>query len=493
MLSARFRGALALAMLSCVLRAQDAKPILDRISAQSMRGHVSFLASDLLQGRATPSPGLNVAAEYIAAQFRRAGLEPAGDDGYFQTAKFATYEPVTSGAVLELTSAGRKIAQDPAQAAFTLTSAISLNAAPVLCFNASDLDKVKALKHDDVAGKVLALFVEHSFFQDRQAYRTYSAARALKPALLIIAGPGTPRQRRARMVGLDEAAAEIPVVAIRDGDFAKAIQSGGTGLTITASFPAPKEQPATLRNVAAILRGSDPALRDTYILVTAHYDHIGVKAEGIGDLIYNGANDDASGTASVMEIAGALAAMNPRPKRSIVFIALFGEEEGLLGSQYYGRHPLFPLDKSIGDVNLEQLGRTDASDGPKIASATFTGFGFSDIPTSFRKAGEETGVTVYKDEKRSDPFFARSDNQALADLGVPAHTICVAFEFPDYHAVGDEWQKLDYENMAKVDRMVALGLIHLANSTTTPQWTTETDTKKYTDAWKSMHPVAGTQ
>ena len=128
----------------------------------------------------------------------------------------------------------------------------------------------------------------------------------------------------------------------------------------------------------------------------------------------------------------------------------------------------------------------------KIASATFTGFGFSDIPASFKKAGEETGVTVYKDEKRSDPFFARSDNQALADLGVPAHTICVAFEFPDYHAVGDEWQKLDYSNMAKVDRMVALGLIHLANSTTTPQWTTESDTKRYTDAWKTRH-AAGTQ
>ena len=401
--------------------------------------------------------------------------------------------PPRAGAVLELTTSSGRISQDPAQAAFTLTSAVSLDAAPLLCFNTADLEKVKALKHDDVAGKVIALFVERSFFQDRQAYRTYSAARALKPALLIIAGPGTPRQRRPRLVALDQAATEVPVVAIREGDFAKAIQTGGTGLTIHASFPAPKEQPATLRNVAAVLRGSDPTLRETYILVTAHYDHLGMKAEGAGDRIYNGANDDASGTASVIEIANALASMDPRPKRSIVFIALFGEEEGLLGSGYYGRHPLFPLDKTIADINLEHMGRTDGNDGPKIASATFTGFGFSDIPASFQKAGEETGVNVYKDEKRSDPFFARSDNQALADLGVPAHTICVAYEFPDYHAVGDEWQKLDYDNMAKVDRMVALGLIHMANSTSTPQWTTETETKRYTDAWKSMHPVAGTQ
>ena len=106
--------------------------------------------------------------------------------------------------------------------------------------------------------------------------------------------------------------------------------------------------------------------------MTAHYDHIGVRPDGDGDRIYNGANDDASGAASLMEIASALSTIEPRPRRSIAFIALFGEEEGLLGSRYYGRHPIFPLASTVADVNLEQMGRTDSNDGPKIASASFT-------------------------------------------------------------------------------------------------------------------------
>lgn len=229
-------------------------------------------------------------------------------------------------------------------------------------------------------------------------------------------------------------------------------------------------KPVELRNVAGILRGSDPVLRDTYVLVTAHYDHIGMLPPGEGDRINNGANDDGSGTVSVIEIAEALAQMPQHPKRSIVFMTFFGEEKGLFGSRYYAAHPFFPLKQHIAQINLEQLGRTDDNDGPQVASATFTGFDFSDLPATFEQAGKATGVRVYKNEKSSDAFFARSDNQSLADAGVPAHTLAVAFEFPDYHKVGDEWQKIDYDNMAKVDRMVALGLLSISNSAAVPHW-----------------------
>ena len=117
------------------------------------------------------------------------------------------------------------------------------------------------------------------------------------------------------------------------------------------------------------------------------------------------------------------------------------------------------------------------------------------MPAIFEKAGERTGVKVYRDSKRSDPFFSRSDNQALADIGVPAHTICVAFEYPDYHAVGDEWPKLDYDNMAKVDRMVALGLLMIADSETAPHWSsTDSKASKYEKAWERLHqPAAAAQ
>ncbi|MGH9666669.1 MAG: M28 family peptidase, partial [Bryobacteraceae bacterium] len=182
-----------------------------------------------------------------------------------------------------------------------------------------------------------------------------------------------------------------------------------------------------------LLRGSDPALKNTYILLTAHYDHIGMKPSGEGDRIYNGANDDGSGTVSVIEIADALSRLKPAPKRSILFMTFFGEEEGGFGSEHYARHPLFPLADTIADVNLEQLGRTDSTDGPQVGTATFTGFDYSDLPEIFQTAGDLTGIKVYKDGKGSDDYFDRSDNQELADAGVPSHTLAVAFDFPGYH------------------------------------------------------------
>jgi len=241
--------------------------------------------------------------------------------------------------------------------------------------------------------------------------------------------------------------------------------------TVSAHIAAPKVEQVKLRNVVAILRGSDAAMKDSYVLLTAHYDHLGVRGTGPGDHIFNGANDDASGTASVIEIANALSALPSRPRRSIVFIALFGEELGDVGSAYYAHHPIFPLAKTIADVNLEQLGRTDESNvGTHANQFNLTGFDFTDIAGVFRKAGEQTGVQVVKDEKNSDPFFTRSDNAAFAIAGVPSTTLSVAYVYIDYHGAGDEWPKLDYDNMAKVDRTIALAALEIANNPETPHW-----------------------
>lgn len=465
----------------------DVRAVLDHISSQSMRGHVSFLASDLLEGRATPSRGLEVAAEYIAAEFRRAGLEPAGDDGYFQTAKFVSFEPERKSGNLELDWRGKRIPANVDDAAIQIAGPLSIKDAPVVKFAAADASRIEQMKHADVQDKVIAFYLGRGF---QGGFRTYAALRRLKPALLVVAGPGVPREKRPGLVAADQRDAEGPIIGVREGAFADAIEqakSGPTELKLTVNLAAPRERAIVLRNVAGLVRGSDPVLRDSYILLTAHYDHIGMKPDGDGDLIFNGANDDASGTASVMEIASAFAAMQPKPKRSILFVALFGEELGLFGSQYYGRHPLVPLSKTVGDINLEHMGRTDSNEGAKIASASFTGYEYSGLPAIFEKAGAQVGVKVYKDDKRSDAFFARSDNQALADLGIPAHTLCVAFEFPDYHGVGDEWGKLDYENMAKVDRMVALGLWFVADSETPPAWNeSQSKAKRYLSAWRAL-------
>jgi hypothetical protein len=462
-----FTAALASAQIPA-----EVKPALDHISANDLKGNVSFLASDLLQGRATPSPGLDIAGEFVAARLRAAGLEPAGDDGYFQTAHMLQVEADMAGFKLEIGDGKDTIKVEPDAAATRTFAAIELK----------DVEAVKA-GAPDRRGKVV--FVPSSDLRNPHLMQDLRTSGA---ALVVITG-FRPRTG-ARLATPEDRTGSAPMVFVRSDAVTKMVKNA-LSLKVTAHIAAPKEKPITLRNVSAILRGSDPQLKDEYILVTAHYDHIGVKPEGTGDRIYNGANDDASGTASMIEVAAALNGLERKPRRSIVFVAFFGEEEGLIGSKWYGRHPIVPLAKTVADINLEHMGRTDDPTGPKLNDATITGFDFSDMPQAFVKAGQLTGIKVYKDEKRSDPFFARSDNQALADSGIPAHTMCVAFEFPDYHAVGDEWPKINYENMAKVDRMVTLGVWMLAESSQRPVWNAANpQTKEYMEAAAKLHQSA---
>jgi Zn-dependent M28 family amino/carboxypeptidase len=149
---------------------------------------------------------------------------------------------------------------------------------------------------------------------------------------------------------------------------------------------------------------------------------------------------------------------------------LLGEELGVLGSRYYCQHPVFPLAKTIADINLEQLGRTDDNEGPRLLQFNLTGFDYTDIAAFLSKAGGETGIKVVKDGRNSDSFFSRSDNTAFAEAGVPSTTLSVSYIYPDYHGFGDKWPKLDYDNMAKVDDAVALGVFRIADSAEAPQW-----------------------
>jgi len=220
------------------------------------------------------------------------------------------------------------------------------------------------------------------------------------------------------------------------------------------------------------------------VLVTGHYDSRNSDNFNTHDPA-PGANDDASGVAAVIEIAHALAAAHSTPRRSILFMAYFGEEKGLLGSGYYARNPLVPLSKTVADLNLEQLGRTDG-DFP-AGSITLTGFDFSDVTTALRLAADATGVRVRNPGKEGDEFFARSDNQSLADRGIPAHTIAAEFEFPDYHKVGDEWRKIDYANMELVTRTATLTILSVADSLAPPRWKeADEKTEKYVRAQREL-------
>jgi Zn-dependent M28 family amino/carboxypeptidase len=208
-----------------------------------------------------------------------------------------------------------------------------------------------------------------------------------------------------------------------------------------------------------------------------------VRGTGEGDHIFNGANDDASGTAAVIEIANAIAAMPSRPARTIVFLAVFGEEMGLVGSRYYAAHPVFPLARTVADINLEQLGRTDVEGGSHPGMLNATGYDFTSITPVIREAAKQSGIELKKDEQHSDPYFSASDNLAFANAGVPSHTFSVGYMFPDYHRAGDEWQKLDYDNMARITNAIALGVYRIAASADPPQWNAaEGKTARYVKA-----------
>ena len=484
-----------------MLAAQGQPPLAQRIAARlrpnSLKADVSFLASDALQGRATPSPGLDLAAEYIAAQFRRAGLEPVGDDGYFQNASYQSVKPNPEGLEFTLDTAKAE------QGTVVIQEAVAtdLNRAAAFKVMLSDTAALDALTAEEARGKVLLVEVPDvggagtgagggggmAAFQAQRRILTLTAK--LEPAMVVMVRAAAQRNNPNARVPLRDATAPAPKVPILNvwdkaiHDAVAAAKPGPMEATVSAHVAAPIVQPVKLRNVAGVLRGTDPMLKDTYVIVTGHYDHLGVRPNAQGDGIYNGANDDASGTASVIAIASALAELEEKPQRTIVFVAVFGEERGLLGARWYTSHPIFPIAKTVADINLEQLGRTDDSEGPKVAQFNLTGFDYTDIAATFAKAGALTGVQAIKHEQNSDAFFSRSDNAPFADAGIPSTTLSVSYVFPDYHQPGDEWQKLDYDNLAKVDVTVALGILDMANSAQAPQWNKENPkTARYVQA-----------
>jgi len=372
------------------------------------------------------------------------------------------------------------------QVSASLSEGLRIPPTEIIKVDPSDQDALKGPKAEQIAGKVVLARVPHPSKVDRSGRRRANRERVeftlrmadLKPALVVDVDAdldGALGLRQDVTEGRSRAPRPgPPMITLHSPRLATAhdrMPAGPSDATLTIQVGEPEERIARVRNVVGLLRGSDPALKDTYVLVSAHYDHLGVGPQNAaGDSIFNGANDDASGTASVISLAAALASLDQRPKRSIVFIAFYGEEFGTVGSIYYANHPAVPLTGTVAAINLEQVGRTDDSEGPRISAATVTGFDFSDVGAILHRAGESVGVVVSKHPRFSDAYFPASDNLPFAQAGIPAHTVSVAYDFPDYHGPDDEWDKLDYANMAKVDAMIALGLITIANDPRAPSW-----------------------
>ncbi len=198
------------------------------------------------------------------------------------------------------------------------------------------------------------------------------------------------------------------------------------------------------QNVVGIIPGADPALRDEVVIVGAHFDHLGANAARAvdGDSIFNGADDDASGVAAVLEAARQLTE-GPAPKRTIVFIAFTGEETGGAGTRWYLAHPVRPLERTVAQLQVEMIGRPDSLAGG-AGKGWLTGYERSTMGAMLAQAG----IPVIRDPRPSENFFMRSDNYAFALEGIPAHTWSSFGGHTDYHGVNDEVDRMDLAHVA---------------------------------------------
>jgi Zn-dependent M28 family amino/carboxypeptidase len=241
----------------------------------------------------------------------------------------------------------------------------------------------------------------------------------------------------------------------------------GRRVRILSDFGALERTPparrAEVENVVGLLPGTDTVRGGEAIVVDAHYDHLGIGTPVNGDSIYNGADDDGSGTVAVLEIARALAA-RPRPRRTIVFLATTGEEVGMLGTDWYLAHPVVPLTRTMANLEIEQIGRPDQLAGG-AGRAWLSGFERSTMGRSFRDAG----LPVVPDPHPGEQFFQRSDNIEFAQAGVPAHTLSSFGLHVDYHEPSDEVGGIDFAHMTAVIRTAVRAVELLANGPA-PRW-----------------------
>ena len=227
------------------------------------------------------------------------------------------------------------------------------------------------------------------------------------------------------------------------------------------SLPAAQRRPGV--NVIGMLSGTDPVLRDSVVLIDAHYDHLGIGTAVGRDSIFNGADDDASGTVAVLAIAKAMAA-GPPPRRTVIFIATTGEELGLFGTRWYVLHPVVPLSHMTANLEIEMIGRPDSLAGG-AGRAWLTGYERSSMGRMFADAG----LPIVRDARPEQGFFARSDNIAFANAGIPAHTLSSFNLHTDYHQLTDDVSRIDFAHVTAVIRAGAAAARLLADGPA-PRW-----------------------
>lgn len=505
--------------------------------------HVEFLASDALEGRNVGTPGLDTAIAYVEAEFKSSGLKPAGVGGYRQPVRLESRTLVQEKSKIALVRNGT---DEP----LTLRDDVTLNPRAewngsieaAMVFVGYGLSIPEAQWDDlagiDLRGKI-AVFVNTpapaNVSDNVRSHVTSTGERwaVLKKAGAIgLATIPPPRAPAAAGETIPAATnpttgggqAPQPAIVLADPELQE--QTGqkvslaftragaeellaGSGhplaeldALVTDKKPLPRFPIAgTLRveaelkreaiessNVAGLYEGSDPRLKNEFVVMTAHLDHVGIGRAVNDDAIYNGAMDDASGVASMIEIARMLKEADAKPKRSIVFVAVTAEEKGLLGSKYFAAHPTVPFDKIVANVNLDMFlplyplkvievqGLTESSLGAAVAAAA-----------------KEQGVEVQTDREPEQNRFIRSDQYSFIRRGIPALAFKFGYEPGSneekirrgwvrdvYHKPNDDLtQPLDLEAAARFNRVI-LGLLQrVANDAAQPRWNDDSFFKRF--------------
>jgi Zn-dependent M28 family amino/carboxypeptidase len=472
-----------------------------KIEAQPILEHIKVLASDEFEGRAPGTPGEDKTVAYLVDQFRQLGLKPGNTDGTYTQKVPLIGIKATNTEPLTVTKGSQKQTFKWADDVVAWSKHVANTAAiknSELVFVGYGVEAPEFnwndFKDADVKGKTLVVLVNDPAVPDpsdpskldaktfggnamtyygRWTYKFEQGARKGAAGILVVheTGPaGYPfsvvqgnLREKFDLVTPDKNMGRSPIEGWITLDAAKRLlKMAGQDFdalkkqAITREFkPVPLGLQASLgvantmrtissQNVLAKLEGSDTGLKDEYVVYTAHWDHLGVGTPVKGDAVYNGALDNASGVGSLLEIARAFTKVEPKPKRSVLFLMVTAEEQGLLGSQYYSVTPVYPLEKTLANINIDgvnQWGRTK--------DITVVGMGASDLDDYLRDAAAEQGRTLRPDPEAEKGFYYRSDHFNFAKQGVPALYVDTGVDFigkdPSYsQKKRDEYTSVDY-------------------------------------------------
>ncbi|MBL8557043.1 MAG: M20/M25/M40 family metallo-hydrolase [Phenylobacterium sp.] len=498
-------------------------------SAGNMKAHIGFLASDLLQGREAGSPGFDVAANYVASQFAQLGLKPAGaNGGWFQPVPLIAVRPKDEGRYVLRGASGAEtplvFGEDVLTGRLSATRDIALSAP--LVFVGFGVVAPERGRDDyrglDVRGKIVVVLsgAPAAFQTEERAYyanaRTKRAAAAARGAIGVI-GVNLPSDERRRPFAQGrrtwqawsmtwrqvdgkpfDAAPGAPALGALSVAGAQKLFAGARRpwAEVVAAAEKPKGDPprfalparldVTLHaetrtiesaNVAGMIEGSDPRLKDEVVVLSAHLDHIGVTPPVDGDGINNGALDNAAGVATTLEVARAFVDSGRRPRRSILFLAVTGEEKGLLGAEYFARNPTTGPATLVANVDLDMpILLYDFTDVVAFGSDR------SGVGPAVQRAAARMGVTVSPDPLPEEGNFTRSDHYRFVEAGVPAVFLMTGFQNGGeakfrgflsgcYHRPCDDLnQPIDYVAGAKFARLNYEIARELADVDRRPLW-----------------------